>query len=96
MTAHESFSVARGSIGELFWKITEAVVVCEPGRVVAWNPGAEAMLGMTAPDASTLGADLQPAFGDATEQFWELVAAGTGAAQLDTTGGSDRILEARA
>ena len=96
MTAHESFSVAGGSIGELFWKITEAVVVCEPGRVVAWNPGAEAMLGMTAPDASTLGADLQPAFGDATEQFWELVAAGTGAAQLDTTGGSDRILEARA
>ena len=96
MTAHESFSVARGSIGELFWKITEAVVVCEPGRVVAWNPGAEAMLGMTAPDASTLGADLQPAFGDATDEFWELVAAGTGAAQLDTTGGSDRILEARA
>jgi signal transduction histidine kinase len=96
VTAHESFSVARGSIGELFWKIAEAVVVCEPGRVVAWNPGAEVMLGMTAPDASALGADLQPAFGDATDEFWELVSAGTGAAQLDTTGGSDRILEARA
>ncbi len=96
VTAHETFSVARGSVGELFWRIAEAVVVCEPGRVVGWNPGAEAMLGMSAPEASAQGADLHPAFGSATKQFWELVEAGTGAEQLDTTGGSERMLEARA
>jgi signal transduction histidine kinase len=96
VTSPESFSVARGSIGELFWKISEAVVVCEPGRVVAWNPGAEAMLGMTADQASGGEADLQPAFGNATKQFWELVEAGTGSVRLETTGGSERILEASA
>lgn len=96
VTAPETFSVARGSIGELFWKITEAVVVCEPGRVVAWNPGAEAMLGMTALEASNPDADLHPAFGNATKEFWELVEAGTGVARLETTGGSERALEARA
>ncbi len=96
VTAPETFSVARGSIGELFWKITEAVVVCEPGRVVAWNPGAEAMLGMTALEASNPDADLHPAFGNATKEFWELVEAGTGVARLETTGGSERVLEARA
>ncbi len=99
MAAPDSFSIVRGSIGELFWKITEAVVVCQAGQagqVVAWNPGAEAMLGMTAVEASSRGVDLQPAFGNATKQFWELVEAGTGVAQLETIGGSERILEARA
>lgn len=96
MSGQESFSVARGAVGELFWRIAEAVVVCEPGRVVGWNPGAEAMLGMTAPEATAEGADLAAAFGNATKQFWELVDARTGAARLETAGGSERILEARA
>lgn len=96
MTAHESFSVAQGSIGELFWQITDAVVVCYRARVVGWNPGAEVMLGMTPAQTVAEGADLQPAFGRATKQFWELAEAGGGVARLETTGGSERILEARA
>ncbi|MDQ3569741.1 MAG: HAMP domain-containing histidine kinase [Actinomycetota bacterium] len=96
MAGPESFYVDRGALGELFWEITEAVVVCEPRRVLAWNPGAEAMLGMTAAQATNEGSDLQTAFGNATKQFWELVDLGTGSARLETTGGSERIVDARA
>ncbi|MDQ3573642.1 MAG: HAMP domain-containing histidine kinase [Actinomycetota bacterium] len=96
MAGPESFRVARGSLGELFWEITEAVLICEPRRVLAWNPGAEALMGVTAAQATAEGADVQPAFGNATKQFWELVDLGTGSARLETTGGSERILDARA
>ena len=85
-----------GKIGEVFWNVTEAVIVAEPGRVLAWNPGAEAVLGVTAADATAEGADLRPAFGNATKQFWELVEVGAGAARLECTGGSERLLEATA
>lgn len=90
-----AFEVAQGAIGELFWNTNDGVVVCEPGRVVAWNPAAEAMLGLTAEEAIG-GADLRPAFGEATKQLWALVEAGGGQLRLDCAGGSDRVLEATA
>ncbi|MBI2760166.1 MAG: PAS domain-containing sensor histidine kinase, partial [Chloroflexi bacterium] len=41
-------------IGQLFWRIREAVVVAEPlsGRIVLWNPPAEAIFGYTAAEAA--------------------------------------------
>ena len=86
----------RGAIGELFWNTVEAVLVCQPGRVLAWNPAAEAMLGMSAEEATAEGADLRRAFGDATKQLWDLVDAGGGKATLECTTGNERILNATA
>lgn len=92
----DSFWVARGKIGEVFWNVTEPVIVAERGRVLAWNPGAEAALGMTAAEATAEDADLRPALGNATKQLWELVEVGAGTARLECAGGSERIFEATA
>jgi PAS domain-containing protein len=92
----QSFEVAAGTIGELFWNVSDAVLVGRTGRVMAWNPGAEAMLGMTAAEATSDDPDLARAFGVATDQFWQLVEAGDGKARLECSGGSGRILEATA
>ena len=96
MTGNDDFAVTEGAIGELFWNITEAVLVCHPGQVVAWNPGAEAIFAMSAAEATAEGADLRPAFGEATKQLWELVEAGAGKTRLECTGGSERVLDATA
>ncbi|MDP8992187.1 MAG: ATP-binding protein, partial [Actinomycetota bacterium] len=93
--ADEGFVMATGSVGELFWNIDDGVLVCRPGRVLAWNPAAEAILGLTS-DEATAGADLRVAFGDALDRLWELVAAGSGQARLECRGGSERVLQARA
>ena len=92
----EGFPVAEGAIGELFWNVAEAVLVCRPGRVLAWNPGAEAIFDMTAAEATAPDADLKRAFGNATDQLWELVEVGAGKARLECTGGSERVLDATA
>jgi signal transduction histidine kinase len=41
-----------GSIGELFWRVSEAVVLVDARQVIAWNPSAERMFGLT-PDEDT-------------------------------------------
>ena len=87
--------MAAGQVGELFWNVDDGVLVCRPGRVLAWNPAAEAILGLTS-DEATAGADLRVAFGDALDGLWELVAAGRGEVRLECRGGSERVLRARA
>jgi signal transduction histidine kinase len=92
----ESFEVATGAVGELFWRIEEGALVGRPGQIVAWNPGAEAITGMTAAEATADGAELRRAFGDATDQLWALIEAGSGRARLECTGGNERVLRATA
>lgn len=91
----EAFPVASGAIGELFFNVNDAVLVAKPGRVLAWNPSAEAMLGLTAAQATAPGADLTRAFGDGTDALWRLVDSG-GQGVIQCHGGSGRILEATA
>ena len=92
----EGFTVATGAVGELFWNIPDGVAVCVPGRVMAWNPAAEAITGVTAAEAVAAGRDLTAAFGAATDQFWELVERGSGEECLECVGANERILEASA
>jgi len=72
--------VADGTVGELFWNIADAVMIARsrPPRVLAWNPRAETLLGMTTAEAVAEGADLTAAFGAAIAQLWELVDTGAG------------------
>ena len=92
----ERFEVAHGAIGELFWNINDGVLVCRPGLVMAWNPKAEAMLGLALEQPPAHDEDLRPFLGKATEQLWKLVEAGTGTVCLECTGGSERAVEASA
>ena len=91
----EGFEVASGAIGELFWNVADAVFVCDHDRVLAWNHGAEDILGVLGP-AMGPDTDLRPALGQATEGFWDLVRAGSGEALLECDHGSERILQATA
>jgi signal transduction histidine kinase len=91
----ERFAVTTGAIGELFFNVQDAVAIARPGRVIAWNPSAEALFGVPAAMATQTGADLAPVFGSGVDRFWELVAAG-GQAVIECHGGSERILEATA
>ena len=91
----ESFAVASGAIGELFFNVNDAVAVARPGRVVAWNPAAEQILGLPNAEATAPHADLNLVFGEGTAAFWHLVDAG-GQSVIECRGGCERILEAMA
>jgi signal transduction histidine kinase len=91
----EGFSVVSGAVGELFYNVNDAVIIARPGRVLAWNPAAERVLGMTAEAATAPGADLQPAFGDGLVVFWHMVEEG-GQTMIECRRGSERIVEATA
>ncbi|MEO6317965.1 MAG: GAF domain-containing sensor histidine kinase [Acidimicrobiales bacterium] len=86
-------SVERGVIGELYWHIQDPVVLWTDGRVVAWNPAAEAAFDVTAEAATAEGFDLQQVFGEATGALHELLAVG-GAAELVCAGGCELRLHA--
>lgn len=90
----ERFEIAQGTIGELFWNVPEAVMVCRPGRVLRWNPGAEAMFGVGAEEATAPGADLRPLFGEAWDDLCSLVEQGAGKARLDCTEANGKVLDA--
>jgi len=92
---NEAFPVASGAIGELFFNVNDAVLVAKAGRVLAWSPSAERLLGLSAEEATAPKADLARAFGEGLEEFWRLVASG-GHGCIECDGGSDRILEATA
>src|SRR5579884_2323410 len=47
-------------IGRLFWQIREAVIVADAdtGRIILWNPAAEALFGYSVEEAQTLTVDV--------------------------------------
>lgn len=89
----DGFSVVSGAIGELFFNVNDAVVIARRGRLLAWNPAAERVFGLTAAEATAPGADLRPAFGDGLDAFWGLIADG-GQAVIECWGGAERVVEA--
>jgi signal transduction histidine kinase len=91
-----NFQLAEGALGELFWKTADGVLVYDKGRVVGWNPGAEAMFGVSDQELMAPGADLTRAFGAGTESLIQLLESGRGNVCLDCSGGSERIVEAAA
>ncbi|MDQ1444199.1 MAG: two-component system, OmpR family, sensor kinase [Acidimicrobiaceae bacterium] len=91
----ERFSVVTGAVGELFFNVSEAIVIARPGQIVAWSPSAERVLGLSADDATHPGTDLMPVFGDGLVVLWHLVEAG-GQSVIDCTNGCERVFEATA
>ncbi|HZQ28818.1 MAG TPA: ATP-binding protein [Acidimicrobiales bacterium] len=91
----ESFSVASGAIGELFFNVNDAVVIARDGRFVAWSPSAESLFGLTAAEATDPTTDLGTVFGSGLSALWDLIEAG-GQAVIDCAGGSERVVEATA
>ena len=75
-------AVERGVIGELFWNIDDAVFIWRDGRVVAWNPSAEAIFGVAAADALSPGFELAPFFGRQWSAMQNLMRDG-GRAEID-------------
>jgi signal transduction histidine kinase len=67
-----------GSIGELFWRVSEAVVLVDGTRIIAWNPSAETMLGVAPANGADAPEVFAAALGSAYEQLEVLIhAAGT-------------------
>src|SRR6267142_1905788 len=56
-----------GSIGELFWRVSEAVVLLDGDRIIAWNPSAVRMFGIDPQQ----GVDAQDVFSDALGPAYE-------------------------
>jgi signal transduction histidine kinase len=91
----ESFAVAAGAIGELFFNVNDAVLIAKDGLVIAWSPSAEALFGLTAAEATEPGADLAMAFGSGLPVLWSLIDTG-GQVVITCGGASERVLEATA
>ncbi|MEA2446371.1 MAG: two-component system, sensor histidine kinase [Actinomycetota bacterium] len=63
----------RGVIGELFWKISDPVLIVGAGRITALNPAAEAGFRVTAEDVTAPGYDITSMLGPAADQLMGLV-----------------------
>jgi signal transduction histidine kinase len=83
--------VTRGVLGELFWHIPEAVLVTDDAGVRAWNPGAEALFGVSAEEATRPGFDLSRVFGRASDDARHLIRDGASGV-LECDGGCDLAL----
>lgn len=86
--------VQPGRIGDLFWRVDDPVVLFDAGQLAAWNPAAERHFGVTAQSALTPGFALSSVLGSATPDLERLLAAGSGSARLDCSGGCGLILDA--
>jgi K+-sensing histidine kinase KdpD len=67
--------VVAGSIGELFWRIDEGVVLSRKGRIFACNPAAERMFNVRSTDGPAIDACLQQLFGAAYGDLRRLLSA---------------------
>lgn len=82
----EALPVVRGAIGELFWSISDAVIIHHEGRVLAWNPAAERVFGVTSQEATAPEFDLDAIFGSSAPELARLLADG-GSGPLDARSG---------
>jgi signal transduction histidine kinase len=57
--------IVPGSIGELFWRVEEAVFLVRAGRILAWNPAAERLFGIAPEVDADADETLAPLFGSA-------------------------------
>ncbi|MEA2434170.1 MAG: hypothetical protein QOG54_1627 [Actinomycetota bacterium] len=63
----------RGVIGELFWAISDGVILIDPDGIVGWNPVAEQMFDVPADEATKPGFSLSKLFGHHSTRFDEIV-----------------------
>jgi signal transduction histidine kinase len=76
-----------GSIGELFWRVEEAVLLVRGGRIQAWNPAAERLFGVQPDTDADADEVLAPLFGAAYGALRPLlVEAGTATLELEPSG----------
>jgi signal transduction histidine kinase len=65
--------IQSGSIGELFWRVNEAVILIDSDRVIAFNPAAQRMFGV-APDTDARADEVfGPILGTAYDQLRALI-----------------------
>jgi signal transduction histidine kinase len=84
-------AVQQGSIGDLFFRVDDPVVLFRSGEAVAWNRAAQEQLGMPAPPVDRL--DLWPYLGEATVPLLAMVQRAGGGAQLHCEGGCGLVLD---
>src|SRR5437764_10663337 len=90
-----SVPLQSGSIGELFWRVAEAVVLVDGDRVVAWNPSAQRTFGI-APDCPADAADvLAPVLGSSYAELQRLFRE-PGSAVIDATASCGLVLDVKA
>jgi signal transduction histidine kinase len=87
--------IVRGAVGELFWNVSEPVVILDGETVLGWNPGAERAFGISAEEALADGVDLDKIFGTAGAQLRALIEEG-GETELSCTDGCRLVLVAKA
>jgi signal transduction histidine kinase len=86
-------AIQQGSIGDLFWRVDDPVLLLRAGEVVAWNPAAQLQIGMPPATSLTDGFELDGVLGDATVEFLRMVQAGSGGSRLHCTGGCELVLD---
>jgi signal transduction histidine kinase len=65
--------VVPGAIGELFWRVSEAVILMRAGTIIAWNPAAEQLFGISPEPGADAAQTLAPLFGDAYAELAPLL-----------------------
>src|SRR4051794_5710512 len=68
-----SAPIQSGSIGELFWRVNEAVVLVDGDKVIAWNPSAQRMFGVAPESAASANELFGSLLGPAYDEFHRLV-----------------------
>jgi len=83
-----------GSIGELFWRVGEAVVLVDGARVVAWNPAAVRMFGVDPPAGADAEAVFSVALGSAYQHLHTLLTE-SGTAVIDAVDSCGLVLDVK-
>jgi signal transduction histidine kinase len=86
--------IQSGSIGELFWRVSEAVVLIDGTRIIAWNPSAERMLRVTPKDGADATEVFADRLGSSYEQFKGLIHA-SGTAVIDAMDTCGLVLDVK-
>jgi signal transduction histidine kinase len=76
--------IVPGAVGELFWRVSEAVFLVQAGRIVAWNPSAVKLFGVHPGDDADADETLGPLLGSAYTDLHPLLST-PGVATLDAT-----------
>ena len=83
-----------GSIGELFWRVSEAVVLVDRTQIIAWNPSAERMLGTTPKEGADAAEVFAEMLGSSYEQFKVLIRE-SGTAVIDAMDACGLVLDVK-
>ena len=86
--------IQSGSIGELFWRVSEAVALLRADLIVAWNPSAQQMFGVTPADGASAEETFAPLFGPAYDDLRPLLTE-SGTATIDAMVSCGLVLDVK-